>query len=214
MRGLIEYKEGYNFFGSTADWQDNVEIGGKGWSYGGEFLLQKKTGRLNGWIGYTLAWSERQFPGTNINLGNKYPYRYDRRHDIGIALTYQLKENVSLAGSWVYGTGNAITLATGRYPVMDDNPTSGFSFGNGQQIEVYNGRNGFRMRSYHRMDLGINFTKEKKWGTRTWNVSVFNAYSRKNPFYYYYGYDLSGNRRLKQLSLFPIIPAITYNFTF
>ncbi|MBK0404833.1 TonB-dependent receptor [Adhaeribacter sp. BT258] len=214
MRGLIEYKEGSNFFGSTSDWQDNVETGGKGWSYGGEFLFQKKTGRLNGWIGYTLAWSERQFPGTNINLGNKYPFRYDRRHDIGAALTYQLSEDVSLSGSWVYGTGNAITLAVGRYPSMNNNSTSYGGGYFGQQIEIYDGRNGFRMRSYHRMDVGINFTKEKSWGTRTWNVSVFNAYNRKNPFYYYYGYDQRGNRRLKQVSLFPIIPAITYNFTF
>jgi outer membrane cobalamin receptor len=209
MHGLIEYKEGSNFFGNTADWQDNVETGGKGWSYGAEFLFQKKTGKLNGWIGYTLAWSNRQFPGTNINLGQKYPYRYDRRHDIGTALTYQLSENVSLSGSWTYGTGNAITLATGRYPSINDNG-SGYT----PQIEVYNGRNGFRMRSYHRLDFGVNFTKEKSWGTRTWNISVFNAYSRRNPFYYYYGYDERGNRRLRQMSLFPIIPAITYNFTF
>lgn len=213
MTGLIEYKEGSNFFGNTQDWQESVEIGGKGWSYGGEFLFQKKTGRLNGWIGYTLAWSERQFPGTNINLGNKYPYRYDRRHDIGIALTYDVDEKISLSGSWVYGTGNAITLATGRYPALNNNNT-GFGYGSSAQIEIYDGRNGFRMRSYHRMDIGINFTKKTSWGTRTWNVSVFNAYSRKNPFYYYYGYDYNGNRRLKQLSLFPIIPAITYNFTF
>ncbi|HSI91236.1 MAG TPA: hypothetical protein VK927_08975, partial [Adhaeribacter sp.] len=163
----------------------------------------------NGWIGYTLAWSERQFPGTNINLGNKYPYRYDRRHDIGTALTYKISETVDISGSWVYGTGNAITLATGRYPSMNDNGAGFFG-----QIEIYDGRNGFRMRSYHRMDLGVNFTKEKSWGTRTWNVSVFNADNRNNTLYYYYSYDRSGNRRLKQFSLFPIIPAVTYNFTF
>ncbi|MDX5346295.1 MAG: TonB-dependent receptor, partial [Hymenobacteraceae bacterium] len=208
MTGLIEYKEGYNFFGSTSDWQHNVEIGGKGWSYGAEVLFQKKTGRLSGWVGYTLAWSERQF--SNINNGLKYPYRYDRRHDIGTALTYQLNESVSISGSWVYGTGNAITLGVARYPAASSDNFSSYW----NDIELYEGRNGFRMKSYHRMDLGVSFTKDKKWGQRTWNISVYNAYNRKNPFYYFYGYDQQGNRRLKQFSLFPIIPAVSYNFTF
>lgn len=215
MRGLIEYKEGTNFFGNTADWQQSVETGGRGTSYGAEFLVQKKTGRLNGWVGYTWSKTSRQFD--NINFGRPYPFKYDRRHDVGVAATFKLNDRISLSGNWVYGTGNAITLGVARYPVARDRPPyvgdRRAVFEYLSQAQVYEGRNGFRMRSYHRLDAGISFTKAKRWGERTWNLGLYNAYNRQNPYFYFVDYD-NGNRKLKQFSLFPVIPSFSYNFKF
>ena len=206
MKNMIEYKEGANFLDQSKDWQQKVEVG-DGLAYGTELFLQKKTGKTTGWIGYTLSWSERQFK--NLNLGKKFPYKYDRRHDFSFVVTHQLKENIDIAATWVYGTGNAITLPITTY--------QGFSNTNGYREEIYyyGERNSFRMRSYHRLDLGINFRKFTKWGERTINVSLYNAYSRRNPFYYELTTNLrTGNRQLVQHSLFPIIPSISYNFKF
>jgi hypothetical protein len=215
MRGLIEYKEGTNFFGNTADWQQSVETGGRGTSYGLELLLQKKTGRLNGWIGYTWSRTYRQFE--NLNFGREYPFKYDRRHDIGIAATYRINDRISISGDWVYGTGNATTLGIARYPAIADRPADNFpvnrEFQYFNQVQVYEGRNGFRMRAYHRLDLGISFTKQKRWGERTWTLGLYNAYNRQNPYFYFLDYE-KGRRRLKQFSLFPVIPSFSYNFKF
>ncbi len=215
MRGLIEYKEGTSFFGNTADWQQSVETGGRGTSYGLELLLQKKTGRLNGWVGYTWSRTYRQFE--NLNFGREYPFKYDRRHDTGIAATYRINDRISISGDWVYGTGNATTLGVARYPVIADRPANNWPGSREwqyfNQAHVYEGRNGFRMRAYHRLDLGISFTKQKRWGERTWNLGLYNAYNRQNPYFYFLDYD-KGRRRLKQFSLFPVIPSFSYNFKF
>ena len=229
----IEYKEGTNFFLGIdeGDWQDRVETGGQGWAYGAELLVQKKTGATTGWIGYTLSWNNRQFE--NINEGNIYPFRFDRRHDISIVVAHRFNERVSVSGTWVYGTGNAITLPSGGYASAQTNfsarnglfgsflpiVTNNSPFGQGVQL-YENGRNGFRMQAYHRLDLGVNFTKEKRWGSRTWNFGIYNAYNRLNPYIYYFGVDddFTGNGTnetvLKKLALFPIIPSVSYSFKF
>ncbi|HET6243546.1 MAG: TonB-dependent receptor [Bacteroidetes bacterium] len=207
MENIIDYKGGANFFNQSQNWESQVEAG-KGWSYGTEFFVQKKTGRTTGWIGYTLSWTERQFP--EINFGEKFPYKYDRRHDISFVLNYKITDNIDVSGTWVYGTGNAITLPIARYIAMPEYSSYYYS----SEIEHYESRNGFRMRAYHRMDLGVNFRKVKKWGERTINVSVYNAYNRKNPYFYAFSNDEGGNRVIKQYSLFPILPSISYNFKF
>lgn len=234
MDGMIEYKEGTNFFlgFEENDWQNRVESGGTGTAYGAELLLQKKTGKTTGWIGYTLSWNNRQFE--NINGGKEYPYKYDRRHDLSIVVSHEFNERISVAGTWVYGTGNAITIASGGYGTLFDwnnnvnqnfgnysQILSGGGFGNGG-VDLYeNGRNGFRMESYHRLDLGVNLTKKTKWGQRTWNFGVYNAYSRLNPYTYYIRneYDFNGGNlerktSLTKLALFPIIPSVSYSFKF
>ncbi|MFN3916885.1 MAG: TonB-dependent receptor [Flavobacteriales bacterium] len=207
MNNLIEYKEGASFFGNDKDWQEKVESG-IGWSYGGELLLEKKVGKTTGWIGYTLSWTNRQF--ANINLGEKFPYRYDRRHDIGLAVTHKFNDRVDVGVVWVYGTGNAVTLALERYQDLLD-PVSFFGGGN---VEHISSRNNYRMGAYHRLDLGVNLHKKTKWGERTWSFSAYNAYSRQNPFFLYFDNDTQGNRGLYQVSLFPIIPAFAYSFKF
>ncbi len=204
MDNLIEYKEGADFIGLDTDWQKKVAAG-SGRSYGLEFFLQKKQGRTTGWLGYTLSWADRQFAG--LNFGKRYPYRYDRRHDIAFVFNRQLSPGIELSGTWVYGTGNAISLPVATYP------TSFYGYFD-QEVDYLPERNGVRMRSYHRLDLAIRFIKRRGIRERTWTIGIYNTYSRKNPFFYFFSTNRAGDPVVKQASLFPIIPAISYSFAF
>jgi outer membrane receptor protein involved in Fe transport len=227
MKNVLGYKEGASFIEllepgdvTVPSWQDNVTAG-RSWSYGAEFLIQKKEGRFTGWIGYTLSWTKMQFD--SLNFGREFFARYDRRHDISVVAIYKLRDNITLSGTWVYGTGNAVTLPMSEYyapyhkletyvrtnQYFDD--TYGVLYS--MQAEEFRDKNNFRMKPYHRLDIGIQFRKEKKWGERTWEISVYNAYCRLNPFFYYYeGTQVLG--RLKQVSIFPVIPSFSYSFKF
>jgi outer membrane receptor for ferrienterochelin and colicin len=215
MENLIEYKDGASFFGNNEQWDQKVEVG-NGLAYGAEFLFEKKIGKTSGWIGYTLSWSNRTFE--NLNFGQTFPYRYDRRHDIGAALTHKFNDRVDIGIVWVYGTGNAVTLGTERYlsfngaqdMAMYGNNNFGY-----QQIEHISSRNGYRMPAYHRLDIGVNLHKQvSKRFERTWSFGVYNVYSRQNPFFLYFSRDDAGNNRLTQISLFPLIPSFSYSFKF
>lgn len=215
---IIGYKEGSSFlsavdFGSGAaatSWEGNV-TSGKGWSYGGEVLLQRKTGKLTGWIGYTLSWTQLQFD--ELNLGKKFYARYDRRHDISVVGMYDINKHINISATWVYGTGNAITLPLANYQVNahvtgDQNLYTGTSIADfGDQ------KNNFRMAPYHRMDIGIQFHKQKKHYERIFELSFYNLYNRKNPYFYYIE-DLGSKSTLKQVSLFPILPSVSWTFKF
>jgi len=209
MDNLIEYKEGASFFDIGEKWESKLEIG-RGWSYGVEFLARKNIGKLTGWIGYTLAWSWRQFD--NLNFGEPFPYKYDRRHYVSVVVMYQLNENIDFGATWVYGTGNAITLAVAQYEDLNSGLSNYYFYGD--PVEHYNGRNSYRSPAYHRLDLSANFHKNIKIGERTWSVVLYNAYSRQNPFYLYFGYNNFGQRVLKQVSLFPVIPSVRYSLKF
>lgn len=230
MHNVIGYKEGASFLeldeagsGLSVDWENNV-TSGKAWSYGTEFLIQKRTGKLTGWIGYTLSWTQMQFD--SLNFGRKFWARYDRRHDISLVTTYNFNDRIILSGTWVYGTGNSVTMPISKYyaPVHGSyqDPDYPGLIGDiipGNEVNDFSEKNNFRMRPYHRLDLGVQFKKEKRWGERTWEISVYNTYNRKNPFYYYLeDVKLPGENlrqgRLKQVSLFPVIPSITYSFKF
>lgn len=204
MDNLIEYKEGSSFVSGT-DWQNNVELGGKGTAYGAEFLIRKNKGKTTGWIGYTLAWTNRQFD--NLNRGQTFSYRYDRRHDISVVLSHKFSEKMDIGMTWVYGTGIAFTAPVSTYGVIGNGQ-------NPQEITNYTDRNALRLPAYHRFDLGMNFHKKTKWGKRTWNISVYNAYNRRNPYYLYVRNNLDGTSEVRQVSLFPIIPSISYIFQF
>ncbi len=209
MTGLVEYKEGANYLNIESDWQTKVETG-TGNSYGGEFFIQKKKGKVSGWIGYTLSWTNRTFP--NINGGKTFPYRYDRRHDLKTAVVYKWKDGKDFSFTWVYGSGAAVTLPQSSYSQssFDQHP---FHRGD-QSIQYYGDRNSFRMRAYHRLDLNYTTTKKTKWGERSWSIGVYNAYSRRNPFFIDLTYDKAGSKKFVQYSLFPIIPSIAYRFKF
>lgn len=214
MSNLIEYKEGASFMSAsiTESWETEVEIG-DGNAYGMELLIRKSEGKLTGWIGYTLSWTNRIFE--NLNFGKIFPYKYDRRHDIGIAANYKFNDRIDLGVVWVYGSGNALNLPIERYSGFSEYFSSFFDF---QPIEYYKERNGFRMPSYHRLDIGVNFHKKLKRGERTWSINIYNIYNRQNPFMVTFdtSYDYQGNptTRLKQISLFPIIPSFSYTYKF
>lgn len=195
MENIIEYKEGASFFNSTTSWEDKVEAG-KGTSYGAEAFVQKKKGKFTGMLGYTLSWTNRTF--ANLNNGQTFPYKYDRRNDFKVAGVYTLSKRIELSAEWVYGTGNTVTLPVGYY--------KGIS---GEEITIYGSRNGYRMPSYHRGDVSIRFTKEKSRWTRSWIIGAYNVYNRKNPFFIY-----QENGNFKMVSLFPIIPSVSYQFKF
>ena len=216
MNNLIEYKDGASFNDAQNDWQEKVHVG-KGSSYGLELLIEKKIGKTTGWIGYTLSWTNRLFD--SINFGNTYPYRYDRRHDIGIAITHEFNERINCGIVWVYGTGNAVTLGLESYSsfnssMVGDLPNFNLSNPSVTTIDHINSRNNYRMPAYHRLDVSVNIKKEKKWGERTLSFGVYNAYSRQNPFYLEFTRNENGDPQLSQFSLFPLIPSITYSFKF
>jgi hypothetical protein len=220
MKNLIAYKDGTNFIGNSTNWEDKVETNGKGNSYGLEFLIQKKEGKSTGWVSYTYSKSTRQFE--NINNGNSYPYKFDRRHDISIVFNHKLKKNIDFSATWILGSGYPVTLAAGKYIVSDNvgnfhiNDVNFNDFAS--QVDIINGRNNFRMRAFHRLDIGFNFRKQKKHGVRTWNISIFNLYNRQNPYYYFFdSKDYLSNSNelvLKQQSLFPIMPSFSYSYKF
>ncbi|MEQ9100179.1 MAG: TonB-dependent receptor [Imperialibacter sp.] len=214
MTNLIEYSEGASYLDPQKDWQDKVSTG-NGVSYGTELLIQKKTGRFSGWIGYTLSRTERTFP--DLNFGKTYPYKYDRRHDVSLVGIYKLRDDFEFSATWVYGTGNAVSLPEERYAGRGQSYNAGpgrptYYFYD--ELLYYPSRNNYRMRAYHRLDVSVSKTKKKKWGQQTWSFGAYNAYSRANPFFMDIGYDRSGNKKFKQYSLFPIIPSVRYNFEF
>lgn len=213
MKGLIEYKSGANFLDSKNNWEEKVEVGGRGRAYGVETFFQKKSDVITGWIGYTISWSNRQF--ANINGGQWYPYKFDRRHDVSIVTSYKPNSKIDLSCSWVFSTGNATTFPQGTYPFVD----TGFSqqFAENQDVEgiyYYGRKNSLRMPNYHRLDLGLNFHRQKKHGVRAWNFSLYNAYGRKNPFFLFPANNSQGQRVLNQVSMFNFVPSFSYSFKF
>ncbi|MCK8524271.1 TonB-dependent receptor [Aquimarina sp. D1M17] len=214
MDDVISYKEGASFLlledletGREIDWEENITTG-EGWAYGAELLLRKKTGKLTGWLGYTLSWSERQFD--ELNQGRKFFARYDRRHDLSLVGIYKPHERITLSGSWVFSSGNNFNLPdreaisnTANFPI----PISLF---NGGTTPFSTERNNFRGESYHRLDLGVQFHKRfAKHRERTWGFSVYNIYGRRNPFYYYFD-----DAELKKVSILQFIPSINYTYKF
>jgi len=223
MYNLIEYKEGASFMNGSTNWEDKVDMG-KGWAYGAELLLEKTTGNTTGWIGYTWSKSERQFP--NINFGQVFPAKYDRRHDISIVLTHKFSNRFDIGGTWIYSTGSTTTLSYSQYPAATiDYEDIVFKQ---NRISHLENRNNYRLPAQHRLDVGVNFHKEKKNGLRTWSVSVYNAYNQINPFMLYWKYDYNApytistpgtyiqtyKKRLAKVSILPIIPTVTYSFKF
>lgn len=218
MSNVIGYKEGASFlsvgdFGGEQDltWQDNV-TSGNGLSYGAELLVQRKTGKLSGWVGYTLSWTTLQFD--ELNNGEPFFARFDRRHDLSIVGIYELRENLTISATWVYGTGQAITLPLAEYQTVPHDPllTSVFTYSN-YSID-YGSKNSFRMAPYHRLDIAARWSKKLPRCERTFELGVYNAYNRRNPFFYNINTRNDGSNYLSQVSLFPILPSVSWSFKF
>lgn len=211
MKNQVEFVPGALPEDNVNNNTDNNFTFGSGESYGAEFFIKKRTGKFNGWIGYTLSWTTRTFPG--IEDGRTFYARYDRRHDVSVVTIYELNDRWTFGAVFVYGTGNAITLPESRYIIE------------GQIVPQYGPRNSYRMAPYHRADVSATYTcKEKKMFKKipyqnSWNFAVYNVYNRHNPYFIYFDNEGSidgGDIKVtaKQVSLFPIIPSVTWNFSF
>lgn len=209
IKNAIDFKDGAQLFANTNLSREFVF--GKGWAYGVEAYIEKKKGRTTGWIGYTLAWTWRQFD--KINYGIPFHPRYDRRHDISVVVMHKLNARFSVSATWVYGTGNYATIAGGRFA------TQNLLRSEISATPEYLRRNDFQMPATHRLDLGFVWKLKTKKGDTDLTFSLYNAYSRRNPFFIYYKEELDANKNVigykpTLVSLFPILPAITYNFKF
>ena len=203
LRNQIEFGESY-----TPELNIEIEEGfvfGKGYSTGLELFINKKLGDFTGWIGYTLSFTNKKFE--ELNHGDWFPAKYDRRHDASIVLSYEVSKKWTLGGIWVYGTGQAITIPVGRY------------LHEGNVITQYTEQNGYRMDPYHRLDVAATYypQKEKKHLEHSLTISFYNLYNRKNPYFIYYDiegsiYENNLSVQGKQVSLFPILPSLTWNF--
>ncbi len=204
----------YKSINNTVDYKDGADIifdkhvesqlvTGIGRSYGIEFYAEKKTGNLNGWISYTLSRTENKIEG--INKYKWYPVRYDKTHDLSIVTTYKLSNRLNISCIWVYSTGNAVTFPSGKY-IIDNNP-----------VPLYTERNGYRMPSYHRLDMSLtlNSKKDRRFKS-SWDLSVYNLYNRYNAYMITFreSETVQGETEAVQLSLFGIIPSLTWKFKF
>jgi hypothetical protein len=205
MQNQIEYREGYT--PSSLRDPERDFVFGNGEAYGAEFFVNKTKGKFTGWVGYTLSWTYRTFP--QLNSGETFPAKYDRRHDISVVASYEHSKRWTFSAVFVYGSGNAITLPTNYYFVDD------------QLVAQYSKLNAYRIFPYHRLDLSAVLTpqhrKPHRWHS-SWAFSIYNVYNRMNPYFLYVDTKSNGNGTydvsVKQVSIFPILPSITYNFNF
>lgn len=201
MQNQVDYRDGAQL--RINDVVETELLFGKGRAYGLELLLRKKTGKLTGWIAYTLARTERQIDG--VNNGSWYAARQDKTHDIAVVGIYQLNPKWTFAATWVYQTGNAVTFPSGKYTVAD------------QILWYYTERNGYRMPAYHRLDLSatLQLKKRKYWSSEL-AFSVYNAYGRENAYTIAFKESKTDPTKteIEQTSLFKWIPSVSYNFKF
>lgn len=201
---------------------------GKGYSYGTELGLEKREGKFTGWIGYTLAWTKRgDFvpvdPNGYFGEGRNYfAPRYDRRHDISVVAMWEINRRLTFSSSWVYGSGDLAWLPTGRLTFQD------VQGGTTQVVlPVYRERNNFRLAAFHRLDLGLIIKFYPKWGESDLSINVINAYDRRNAFFLFLEpefaeetgaggelFEIPERIKATQVSLFPILPSISWNFKF
>ena len=220
MDNLLEYKEGSTYMTGDTDWQNKVAMG-KGWSYGVELMAQRSIGKLNGWLSYTWSHSQRRFdrPGMVLNGGRTFDSKYDRRHKVDITCNYKFSDRFDMSATWIYETGNCGTIYTQYYDAAQLISHSEYDI---STLGYYDNRNNFRLNPTHRLDLGFNW--HRKFGEkvkRTLNLSIYNAYNNRNPFLVYVyseGYFENGEyseyRTLRQLTLFPILPTLSYTLSF
>ena len=215
----VDFRDGAQLFVNPE--LDSEFIFGKSWSYGNELYLEKKTGKTTGWVGYTLAWSWLNFQpqrGTNgVNSGRDFHPNYDRRHNLTVVVLHQLNARINLTASFIYTSGSLTTLPLGRFGLQD---IPGSSTGiDPRPVPVYPDRNSYRLIPYHRLDLGAVY----KIGSRRnqdLTLSIYNAYNRRNAYFVFFetvrdkATDRTTGFRAQQVSLFPIIPSLTYNFRF
>jgi hypothetical protein len=225
MSNLSTYKEGYTSLKGDANWLSKVETDGTGTAMGAEFLLRKNIGKWTGFAGYTISDASRQYP--KINGGKEYLFDYNRRHAISMNASYKLNEKLTFSLTWIFQSGLPYTPPIGHQlvPSLEPNENGEYFY---YDALIYGERNSSRMRDYHRLDLGLSYSTLNSKNRRVvWNFSVYNAYNRHNPYYYYFNTNNTGEIyipefgddgikpvSLYQMSLFPIIPSVSYKVFF
>ena len=220
IQNVLEYKEGVAFLFDSSGWENKVEVG-TGRAMGLELFIEKTMGKTTGWLGYTLAKSDRLFP--TINRGECFPYRYDRRHNVNLVVNHQFTEKFDLSATWSFASGGVTTLPERR--IVMSSPTGDLRYS-----DFVTTRNNYRLPSSHTLNLGFNFHRKHSRGEGLWNLSIYNVYNQKNPNLVLkenseqsYGSDNPDGTtswqqfhtvRLKKITFLPFFPSIGYTRTF
>lgn len=203
---VLEYKNAAANGSAAAEWSEAVEMG-SGRAYGVELLARKTDGPATGWLSYTWSHTDRIFRDGSINAGKWFPYRYDRRHVITAFANYHFEKGIDFSALWTFASGGAMTLPTRSFSVMDYD-------GNVINVPYVETRSNYRLPADHRLDLSVNFTKQKHRGERTWNVGVYNVYARKNPNIVDIDIERNVAVRIRKYSFLICIPSISYTYRF
>ncbi|MCF2498796.1 TonB-dependent receptor [Dyadobacter chenhuakuii] len=200
MKGVIDLVDNAQLF--VNQYADSQVRSGKGNAWGLETMLEKKTGRLTGWITYTLSKTDRTIPGVNNDLA--YPTRYDRRHSISFVTTFHATKRTALSMDFQFNSGGAASFPVGAYEYL------------GASFNYYTSRNGYRLPAYHRLDVQAMFTRKRKKWERQFVVGIFNVYDQRNlfsvqvePDTFSQPYELS---RISAISLYGVMPFFSYGF--
>lgn len=212
MTNLVSFSEGAFFLN---DWQENVTIG-SGRSYGLELMWKKSTPTTTAWVAYTLSWTDRQFD--NINFGRRYPFKYDRRHDLKLVASHKLTKWLSFSAEWVFNSGFAFSIPLEQFNVdltdiiFPPQVVQALSFGQ---------KNQFRMPDYHRLDLSAIVNFGNSHVRHRIQIGAYNVYNRRNPLYYNVrtryineNYAIRAKKEFVQATLIPFVPALNYTVSF
>lgn len=213
MKNVLEYKDGMSAVGSSINWFEKVSMG-EGEAKGLEFMIRKTAGKTTGNIGYTLAKSDRIFHDGSINNGKRFPFRYDRRHNITIQVNHRFNKKYDISAIWTYSSGNPMTVPERTITVMYPDGL--------EEADYVPSRNNFYLPASHRLNIGFNMHKQKKHGERIWKFSLYNAYNQKNPNLVFKEVDYESSNgdydvrrfKLKKVTFLPIFPSISYTFNF
>jgi len=211
MDNIVSYKTSNSIFENSTQWEESLTQG-KGCSYGAEFSGRLRKGAFTTSVAYTLSWAWRQF--AQLNAGDAFPYRYDRRHNIRTEVVFQRSSRFNAIASWTYMSGEAITLPDQLYPDFDNNTQPG-------QVSYpsltynYAKLNDYRLPAIHRLDIACNFIRARgKHFERTWTFGLFNAYGHRNVLAVEIRDEGNGHYSLQGISLFHFIPTISYSVKF
>ena len=221
MRNLLEYRDGYKNLPADTRWSDKL-ASGEGRAYGMDFQAEGSWGKLSGYLGYGLLWSDRLFP--ELNRGRRFPSKYDNRHKLTLSLTYALSERVELNGGWTYMTGKPGDAGFGKLPVSRRLPDDGSPYASGfllRHVELFRGTKQYPAACLPPAGRRNQHLLSRKNGHMgIWNVSLYNAYSRMNPIMIEKNDDIQTtegkplNPRFRTLAIFPIIPSFSYTYKF
>ena len=216
MHNILEYKDGTVMIATNTGWETKVEMG-EGRAMGLEFFVQKTAGPLTGWVAYTLAKSDRQFPNGSINLGQRFPYKYDRRHNFNINVNWQVTPRIDLSATFVFATGGTTTLPVRKTAILS--PGSYWV----QSADYVEHRNNYRLPASHHLNVGANFHRKKRHGERIWTLGVYNVYNQMNPNLVLVHYETKRKTPesepvtslvMEKVTILPIIPSVSYTYQF